>query len=72
MARHNNKGREGRYISSIICETTTGPLDPHHRLPSVEAGFLHNAQELLLVHFSVSIPVCFIYHFLHRHNKKRR
>lgn len=62
-----------RYMSSITCKTTAGPLDitnHHHPPPSVQAGFLHDAQELLLVHFSISIPVCFIYHLLHKHTTR--
>lgn len=64
MALHNNEDFEfclnrRRYMSSITSKTTP--------LPSVKAGFLHNTQELLLVHFSVSIPVCFVYHLLHKH-----
>lgn len=37
---------------------------------SVKAGFLHDTQKLLLVHFSISIPVCFIYHLLITHNQQ--
>lgn len=34
--------------------------------PSVKAGFLHDTQELLLVHLSISVPVCFVNHLLHK------
>ena len=37
-----------------------------HTLHSVQASLLHDAQEFLLVHFPVSIPVCFVDHLLWR------
>lgn len=31
---------------------------------SVEAGLFHDPKKLFLVHFTVSIPICFVNHFL--------
>lgn len=71
MARHNNKDFKTEVDIWAALHVKTNTRQPWcHALPSVQAGFLHNAQELLLVHFSVSIPVCFIDHLLHRHAKR--
>merc|ERR1712171_12738 len=39
-------------------------LFPCHEANSEQVGLLHDAQELLLIHFTVSITIRFIYHFL--------
>lgn len=38
--------------------------------PSVKAGFLHDTQELLLVHLTVSIPVGLVNHLLHKRRRR--
>lgn len=71
-------------LSGIVWHNTTTPTlrwtqiykqhyNYNHRrsvLLSVKAGFLHDTQELLLVHFSIPIPVCFLYHLLSKHNQQ--
>lgn len=65
MAQHNNTNFE-----MDVAIRAASQLKPRWSLLSVKAGFLHDTQELLLVHFSISIPVCFIYHLLYTQKKQ--
>lgn len=47
-----------KYISNCIKRKSTTNI-------SVKTGLLHDPQEFLLIHFPISISICFINHFLY-------